>query len=227
MKSCAVELVTKKHKLIQEYAREKEVLDLGCVAHDLSRESEKHWLHKNILRVANSVLGIDYDKISVESLCNLGYNVEFGDVENFQLDRKFELIVAGDIIEHLNNQGRFLISVKRHMNSNSKLIISTSNATGLIYCIEAILLGYEINNRDHVLYHTYHTLKQLLDRHGLSIKKTYYLTENFSYRYSRRSMKVLSVIKFLFQLFVTKIRPCLAQQIIVVCTIKSSRKVTE
>jgi 2-polyprenyl-3-methyl-5-hydroxy-6-metoxy-1,4-benzoquinol methylase len=219
-KNLKPKLVTSKFKLIQKFVKNKTTLDFGCVAHTSEREKQDQWLHKNIQNVAKEVLGIDYDKEEILKLKKIGYNVEYGDVENLNIGQKFDVLVAGDIIEHLNNPGNFLSSSIKHMNRNSQLIISTSNATGLIYVIEAMLLGYEINNPDHVSYYTFRTLDQLMKRHGLMITELFYLTENSSYMYDKYSLRALSYMKFLFQLFFTFLRPCLAQQIVIICKLK-------
>ena len=50
-----------------------------------------------------------------------------GDAEHFALDRQFDTIVAGDLIEHLGNVEGFLKSVMGCLAPGGKLVIQTPN----------------------------------------------------------------------------------------------------
>jgi hypothetical protein len=55
------------------------VLDLGCIEHDLFHERilKKEWLHMNIKKVAKSLIGVDILKEYIIELNKKGYNIIF------------------------------------------------------------------------------------------------------------------------------------------------------
>ncbi len=166
----------KRIKLIRNYVTGKSVLDLGCIQHNWRKHSTKNWLHKQLKNHAKKVVGVDYLKKDTAELRKIGYDIRYGDVENFDLGEKFDVILAGELIEHLANPGLFLASVKKHMNSNSKLIITTPNAFALgniFRIIRRIWKFEEPDNAEHTCWYDAVTIKQLFDRNGLSIDKSY------------------------------------------------------
>lgn len=94
------------------------MLDLGCVDHSVNKFIKDSVLHKKIKHVAKEVVGVDIIKVP---------GIVKADVQNFNINKKFDTIVVGELIEHLENFKGFLNSVKLHMNSETLLIISTPN----------------------------------------------------------------------------------------------------
>ena len=50
-----------------------------------------------------------------------------------RLGRKFDVIVTGEILEHLPNQGLFLENAERHLKKKGVQILTTPNALALPY----------------------------------------------------------------------------------------------
>ena len=50
-----------------------------------------------------------------------------GDVHVVDLGRQFDTIIAGEIIEHLDNPGQFLCNMHRHLKPGGRLVVSTPN----------------------------------------------------------------------------------------------------
>ncbi|MBO0181221.1 hypothetical protein J0682_30075, partial [Vibrio parahaemolyticus] len=77
----------------------------------------------------------------------------------------FDVIVAGEIIEHLNNPGLFLSGVRRFMHRDSKLVITTINAycamRFFVYALRGRRGINEFVHPDHVAYYSYSTLRVL------------------------------------------------------------------
>lgn len=162
----------------------KSVLDLGCVEHDLYRDHLKlgSWIHENIKRVAKGLVGVDMLKDEISELNNMGYNILFGNVEDLESikeieDKHFDVIVAGDLIEHLFNAGLFLKSCRSKLNTDGELIITTPNCFSIKYVVPAILNNNEVVREDHTCWYSTKTLKQLLQMNGFSIKEFHYRSD--------------------------------------------------
>lgn len=97
------------------------VLDIGC------REANK--LMNLIYPVCNNVYGIDFEDYFIEQ-CKRKYKTDnffVDDVENpkLELNKKFDLIICSDIIEHLIDPDKLLHYIRKYSHENSVIIIST------------------------------------------------------------------------------------------------------
>ena len=103
-------------KAIVPYVIGKKVLDLGCVQHSLEKATRDDWLHGILSQYAGCILGVDILEKEVEKIKKMGYNVVCADVEKMDLPEKdFDVIVAGELIEHLANPGLFLENCRKHL----------------------------------------------------------------------------------------------------------------
>lgn len=152
------------------------VLNLGPVGRD-DPPIPLCSIHKRIMEVSNGVVGIDLDKKGIDLANKEGiHNIIWGNVEemeNISLKEKFTLIIAGDIIEHLSNPGKFLEGVKQFFSKDTEMIISTPNAFCFQRFIPTLLFNREILHPEHTCYFSYNTMKNLLERHGFRIKEYY------------------------------------------------------
>jgi len=89
------------------------------------------------LNCAKEVWGIDVQKEKINKLRKEGHKVVFDNVQRLEnlkkLNKKFNVIVAGEIIEHLENPGLFLDNIKNFLNDDGILIITTPNIFLLRY----------------------------------------------------------------------------------------------
>jgi len=163
---------------IVERCRGRRVLHLGCVGFtDCPVEEKvaraKESLHQLLTDISDCV-GVDLDQESVEQLQERGIfqNVRIGDVE--RLDALpvdiglFDIVVAGDIIEHLSNPGKMLDGIKRFLKPQGQLIVSTPNSMGLP-AYARYVLGRFHEGLQHVLCFNPINLSQLLQRHGYRV----------------------------------------------------------
>jgi len=154
----------------------KKVLDIGIVGINEKSQESDDWLHGKIKKVASELVGIDIDKKSIDILAAKGYNVKYADCEDFNLNDKFEVIVAGELIEHLNNVGKFLESVKRHMNNESLFVLTTPNSVSFYNFANMLWFGrLPCNNKEHTHWHNIHTIKRALENHGFEISEISYI----------------------------------------------------
>jgi len=185
-------------KLIQRYCRGKRVLDVGCVGQTVP-PTHPLWLHKYIAEVATHVLGVDIAVEKVERMQKQGYNAIVEDALTCDLGEKFDVIVAGQVIEHLDNPGIFLENMKKHLSKRGVLILSTDNAHGAMFVKDYLLKRPNINPQ-HCVFFSRETMKTLLNRHGLEVVEFYYYDDAW---------------KWLFRLF-----PQFASNFIIVCRVR-------
>ncbi len=100
------------------------VLDIGCA----SRYGRADWLHGLLAKDAGDLVGIDMNAKIVGELEAAGYNVRLADAQDFDLGRQFDVVFAGELIEHLDNVHGFLSSVRRHLAPGGRLVLTTPNA---------------------------------------------------------------------------------------------------
>lgn len=156
------------------------MLDLGCVCHDPQAYRSAYWVHKALAEKAKSLLGLDLSAAGVSYLVERGFNVVHGDAQNFELGRQFDCIVAGDLIEHLEDLSGFLECCKRHLRPGGSLLITSPNPWYWRYIAKSIIsLEVEIN-LEHTCWFCPRTLRQLAERHAMVLSDV-----DFGSRYLR------------------------------------------
>lgn len=120
-----------REKKITALCQGKRVLDIGCCAHgDFSGRSKGVFLHKEIRAVASELIGLDNDADAVSLMNEHGYRVLLGDAENLAASKLglFDVIVAGEIIEHLSNPGLFIRGACDSIRPGGYFLVSVPNA---------------------------------------------------------------------------------------------------
>ena len=107
---------------ILKYCKDKSVLHLGFVQHSHLYEpliEKNEWVHGLIAKVATRLVGIDYLRDDTEKIkTKYGFEAYFGDATNLEsceLQEQFDIIICGELIEHLTNPGLMLDGIKRFM----------------------------------------------------------------------------------------------------------------
>lgn len=205
---------------VKQFVGGKKVLDLGCVRHDIDETYKDIWLHGIIRQQAKSVLGVDYLENEIEELKKRGFNVVCANVETMELNDTFDVVVAGDIIEHLNNFGMFLERVKAHMKPDGIFLITTPNPVNFMRFMSVLQRGDAGANPEHTCWFTERVLRQLLDRYGMFIETVDYIDD--TYQYYKRSSRLWWPFLALNYLLV-RIRNPLAETIAVVVRKKDDK----
>lgn len=169
-----------RERLLLHLSYNKKVLHLGCADSPLLEERilGKNLLHNKISNVAKDLWGIDIDEMSIEKLQQLGINnLLHGDAEHLGLvaglkEQKFDVIIAGELIEHLDNPGLFLESCKDLIEENGILVLTTPNAFRLINFF-TVFFNIEIIHPDYNFWFSPTSLKTLLEKHGYFIREFY------------------------------------------------------
>lgn len=167
--------LAERRQFILDRSTGRTVLHLGCVDNPYLEEKLANGtlLHGLLIERAAKVVGLDNDPEGVRLFESRGWRTICADVEQLpELDSDIDLVIAGEIIEHLSNPGLFLSSLAQRVRSGTELIITTPNA----YAIRRywrFLLGYEQVHPDHVAYYSPLTLREALRRFGYSVDEEY------------------------------------------------------
>lgn len=171
--------------ILQCIEKDDTILDIGCVHHSADKEAgEEHWLHEELCHLSDNVVGLDYLEEEVEELNERGYDVLAGDAESFSIGRQFNVIVAGELIEHLSNPGKFFERVNEHLLSGGKMILTTPNPWYARRFLEAAIGGINVNP-EHTAWFDKQTLTELLNRYDLTVSEFRYVkAPTFAPRFS-------------------------------------------
>jgi len=162
-------------KLLDLVGSGKRVLDVGCSSGYLARP---------LVERGCTVVGIEYDEAAAEIAREVCERVLVGDVETMQLPFEpgsFDVVLCGDLIEHLREPERFLERVRPFLAPDGRLVLSTPNVAN--WAIRVGLLAGRwrytergILDRTHTHLFTRRTLVQALERAGYRVEKLDFTT---------------------------------------------------
>lgn len=156
---------------IVEKVKNKHVLDLGSYDETaLFKSGTKHSLYSEISKVAASLLGVDSSAkiLGPEIIIDDKSRIIKGDVQKINKElfenADFDIIVAGELIEHLPNVLDFFGKIKQ-LFSGKEFICTTPNAISF----SNVLLGFlkrESAHCDHLQIYSYKILNTLCIKCG-------------------------------------------------------------
>jgi len=172
-----------KIKYLKRETKGKSILDLGCVAHDMNLiiRQGKRWIHEVLCNNSRLCIGVDIEKETLETLSKKPflYNMVYGDVECLDKIEEFDIVFAGELIEHLSNLDGFLESVKRNLKEDGKFILTTPNATRINSFTRILFKGKSIESQYHTLTFTAYLINNLLKLKGFKEIKVYYSNADY------------------------------------------------
>lgn len=154
---------------LRQYVAGYDVLDIGCA----SGHRRPDWLHGLLTPSARTMVGVDLDRDAVMKLQAEGHDVRFGDAESVRLDEDFDVVLACEILEHLDCFRGLLETARAHLRPGGRLVLTTPNAFAVNYFIYR-LAGEARVNRDHVCWFCEVTLRQLLERNRFHVEEMKY-----------------------------------------------------
>lgn len=195
--------------------KHKKILDIGCF------DGTFLSLIKNR---NNKFYGLDASDYAFKQSVKKKITVKqffFDDITKIPFKQSsFDLINAGEIIEHIYDTDFFLEEIRRLLKKDGLLLISTPNLASLGRRV-LLLLGInpiieispnEIDSPGHIRYFTFKTLRWLLEKHGFKILV------------SRSDVLNLTGDGKLKSLLIPKIFPTIGQSIICLCQKKHNEK---
>jgi len=179
-----------RENIIKEYVKNKNVLDIGSIGQTTSYSLWNLYAQFNV----KSIVGIDIEKITNEKnkMFNIGLpdfssEIVSGDMETYSFNKEFDVIIAGDVIEHVQNQGLFLSNIRKHLTKEGKLIITTPNAKWPTVFLKP--------NQTHTLWHDKYTLNRILELNGLKMDfYKYYYGNKKHYNFFKKILTIKQAI---------------------------------
>jgi len=161
-----------REQMLVDFARDRRVVHVGFV--DERRLEHKleagRWLHERLAEVAASLVGLDVSEEGVTWARERGFEAHVVDAQSPEavaglgLERA-EVVIAGEVIEHLDAPGPFLRAMRALVHDDGLLVITTPNAYRLLNFLTPVA-GVELIHPDHTAWHSPHTLRNLLRRSG-------------------------------------------------------------
>jgi hypothetical protein len=143
--------VAAREKYILEQCRDKRVVNFG---------SASGALHEAIRAVAKRAIGVDRNEP-----CDVTMDFEKTPHIKPAVPSGNDLLICGEVLEHLSNPGRFLEALREF---SLPVILTVPNAFAEV-SRRHMANGVENVNLDHVAWYSYRTMKTLLERHGFKI----------------------------------------------------------
>jgi len=150
--------------------RNQSVLHVGCTDYPITKQrlNNKTLLHAALGESGKKVFGIDNSEEGIQILRDYGFdNVALMDAETMNLKGRYDLIVAGDVLEHMTNPGLFLARTADLLEEQGTLVISVPNAFSFNVLKYALTTG-EPTHKDHTYYFSVKTLVELCGRFGFT-----------------------------------------------------------
>ena len=184
-------------EMIVRHVKGPDVLDVGCTGH-VPDVQNPYWVHGHLRKAFPSVWGIDKEADNVRRLRALGYsNVRVADAQSFDLEKRFDTIVAGELIEHLENPGAFLVTASEHLKPDGRIVLTTPYPFGLAHLLYAwFKFPRTCSNPQHTLWLCPTTLQSLAARAGLKVVH-WQLLFAFQPSLSRRYDLLMRALRFL------------------------------
>ena len=150
----------------------KNVLDIGCVAHDAARMESPLWLHRHLADASAHCVGVDVDPAGIDAMRRAGFDAvhhDLGEGLGPVADRApFDVIVAGELIEHVESLGLVFETARLALAPDGSLVITTPNPYAP-WRVRAGQRGVVWENTDHICYVFPSGVAELAERHGLRL----------------------------------------------------------
>jgi len=166
-----------REKFLIEAAVGRHVTHVGFADTGMRANAQRdgRWIHSRLGAVASRLVGVDIDPDEVKWAQQQGYEVYLADCRDpddiaRQAIPLADVVIVGDVIEHIDNVGSFLDGLRALADPTGSMIITTPNAFRLTN-FAAGLRGIEMVHPDHVAWYSWYTLQNVLERHGWQVQQ--------------------------------------------------------
>ena len=155
---------------VEPFLANRSVLDIGAG----SGHWRSDWFHSLIRSVSDDVVGVERSEDYVAGAGELGVSLVHADVVGLRLERTFDVVFAGELIEHLSSFTGLLDAARAHLKPGGALVLTTPNAFAISNFIYR-LGGRARVNKEHTCWFCEDTLATLLQRHGFRVIEMSYI----------------------------------------------------
>jgi 2-polyprenyl-3-methyl-5-hydroxy-6-metoxy-1,4-benzoquinol methylase len=160
----------------------KQILDVGCGDGSIA---------SLLTSQGNRVVGLDVSSAAIRVAKRRGiqtYSLNLEEKWPERFRHQFDLVFAGEIIEHIYNTDSFLENIRKVLKKNGQLLLSTPNVASLGRRLSLLagknpLLETSLGEKDagHIRYFTFYSLVNLLNRHSFVILRQTSTVVNFDF----------------------------------------------
>lgn len=166
-----------------ELTKNKKIIHIGCADHlplIQQKIASGKWLHGLLTQQASTCIGIDINEQAIDFIkTELKYSnvYTYADIAANQeiiTSQKWDYMVLGEIIEHVDNPVAFLSDLKeKYKDSVDKIIITAPNVFNLL-TVNAIRKNKEAINSDHRYWFSPFTLSKVVHQAGYKNVEFYF-----------------------------------------------------
>lgn len=182
----------------RQYFQGLTVLDIGMVGHAIENSFKADWRHDNIRKIAARTVGIDIVEKAVLDLQQKGYDVRLVDATSeVDIGERFERVVLGDVIEHVDNPVALLRFAARHLAPGGLIVCTTPNPLYIGNFLEIIRNGILIANAEHISWITPSNAMELASRAGLSLTRLHHYSGGGNSGFRKAGIAMLKLFGFI------------------------------
>lgn len=179
--------IISREEILTNLSKNKNIIHLGACDHIpliLKKIEKNQWLHKLLTENAKTTIGVDINREAVEYCNELGYDniycynmitnsddiiAKIKTIVDNDRGQKIDYIIAGEIIEHLEDPVNFLKQINKIYADYVKCIIvsvpNILNYQSLLYAMKSV----ECINTDHKYWFTPYTVSKVLTMAGMKV----------------------------------------------------------
>ncbi len=155
----------------------KEILEIGAAGGIWTKYFIAHGANVTCVDLVKPIL--DANKAE-----NPSATMVVGDATNIKLQKKFDIIFAKDVIEHIDADAAFLLNMHDHLKDDGIIVLNTQNSWCLNYLIQGSYHRLRGNKKwfgwdpTHVRFYNYGSFKKKLSKAGFAPRRwfgSYYL----------------------------------------------------
>ncbi len=188
-------------KLVCAVGKNKTVLDIGCNAGHIAKRLKENGC---------SVVGVEIDKEAGKKACNVCNGVIFGNVEELVFDfekESFDVILFGDVLEHLLNPLEVLIKLKTFLKKDGVVVASLPNVANWKIRLNLLIGKFDyaevgIMDKTHLIFFTRKNARKLIEDAGFEIVKEDF-TPSFPFPFFKRQFAKIRPEAFASQFIIT------------------------
>ena len=179
MKTKPLKLIDKNSWIVSR-VKDKRVLHVGCTDWPLTADRVKtgQLLHAQLCEATTRCVGVDLDSEGIQQLRSLmdGHEFHVLNAENLGAaselaGTRWDYIVAGDVVEHMNNPGLFFQSASKLLADDGTLIVTVPSAFSAKRFFWMLLTGSEQVHPDHTAYFSESTLARIGERNDFVLQE--------------------------------------------------------